>query len=98
MTQKEALKDEGSVRNNLYTDLDRTEYDQGQSRLKVGDKVRIYKYKGTFSRGFKPNFTNEIFTITEVLDTNPPTYRIKDSNGEDIIGSFYAEELSRQKF
>ena len=93
MTPKEALQDEGTVRNNLYPDLD-----QGQSRLKVGDKVRIYKYKGTFSRGFKPNFTNEIFTITEVLDTNPPTYRIQYSNGEDIIVSFYAEELSRQKF
>ena len=99
MTPKEALQDEGTVRNNLYGfDHDREDVHQNDQGLKVGDKVRIYKYKGTFSRGFKPNFTNEIFTITEVLETNPPTYRIKDSNGEDIIGSFYAEELSRQNF
>ena len=35
MTPKEALQDEGTVRNNLFRDLDRTENDQG---LKVGDK------------------------------------------------------------
>ena len=37
----------------------------------------------------------EIFIIDSVLKTNPWTYKIKDLNGEKIIGRFYEEELLR---
>ena len=32
----------------------------------VGDKVRIVKKKGTFEKGFTPNWTEEMFTVTAV--------------------------------
>jgi transposase InsO family protein len=62
-------------------------------RFSVGDKVRIAKHKGVFEKGYLPNFTEEIFTIKYRLASDPPTYKIEDSGGEDISGVFYEPEL-----
>ena len=93
MTPNQALVSEGQVRNNLYGDMLQSSKTV-KLNFAVGDRVRISKHKIKFNRGFTPNFTNEIFTITEVLKTTPITYKIKDSENEPIIGSFYTEELS----
>ena len=62
-------------------------------RFQVGDKVRIYKWKSTFEKGYTTRFTSEIFVITEVHNTTPVTYNLKDLNGEEVTGRFYNEEL-----
>jgi len=62
-------------------------------KFKVGDLVRIYKYKGHFEKGYETNFTKEIFKIVKVLPTLPVTYKIEALDGEQIIGSFYSPEL-----
>ena len=67
-------------------------------QFKVGDRVRIYKYKPKFEKGNTPNWTDEIFIIDGVRQTNPITYKIKDLNGEPILGSYYTEELQATKF
>ena len=66
-------------------------------KFAVGDKVRIVKKKNIFTKGFQPRWTEEIFTIKEVLYTNPPTYEIQDFNNEVITGSFYEPELQKTK-
>ena len=66
--------------------------------LKIGDRVRIYRYKKLFEKGRTTNWTTEIFEISEVRKTNPITYRIKDLNNEPILGSFYTQELQKTKF
>ena len=58
-------------------------------KLKVGIRVKITKYKNTFSKGYTVNWSREIFIIDSVLKTNPWTYKNKDLNGEKIIGLFY---------
>ena len=62
------------------------------TKFQVGDKVRITRKKGTFEKGFTPNWTEELFTISSVKATNP-TYTIKDQLGEPVRGSFYEQEL-----
>ena len=42
-------------------------------KFHFGDKVRIERKKGTFEKGFTPNWTEEVFTITAVKATKPPT-------------------------
>ena len=67
-------------------------------KFKVGDKVRISKYKrNVFDKGYIPNWTEEVFTINKIQYTNPITYKIKDLRGEDIQGSFYEPELLKAK-
>lgn len=68
-----------------------------RKKLKVGDFVRISKYKGVFEKGFTPNWSTELFQIVKVQDTSPITYLIKDANHQPILGAFYREELQKTK-
>lgn len=63
--------------------------------FKIGDKVRVSKAKKTFEKGYTPNWSREIFTITERLPRRPPVYRIKDYDGEVLQGIFYEQELQK---
>ena len=58
-----------------------------------GDKVRISKYKGIFSKRYLPNWTNEVFTVHKVQPTVPETYILKDNKDEILQGGFYGHEL-----
>ena len=61
----------------------------------IGDHVRISKKKKSFEKGYTPNWTEELFYITTVKDTKPPTYTIKDLRGEPVQGTFYEKELQK---
>ncbi|XP_070550020.1 uncharacterized protein [Ptychodera flava] len=67
--------------------------------FKPGERVRITKYKSTFRKGYLPNWTEEIFIVTKVVYAaglgTPPVYKMKDLNGEEILGIFYSDELQR---
>lgn len=69
--------------------------DSGQSKFRVGDHVRISKYKKCFQKGYTPNWSTEIFVINKVNDTNPVTYRIEDQRKQPILGLFYEQELQK---
>ena len=66
-------------------------------KFKSDDRVRITKYKNIFSKGYTKNWSREIFIIDFVRKTNPWTYKIKDLNGEKIIGSFCEKKLFLSK-
>ena len=40
-------------------------------KFKIGDKVRVSKFKNVFEKGYTPNWTTEIFTVDRVISTNP---------------------------
>ena len=62
-------------------------------RFKVGQWVRIARKDLPFRKGYQQNFTDELFEISELFTTNPPTYGLKDNQGEVILGKFYEAEL-----
>lgn len=68
-----------------------------KSKLKVGDSVRISKYRELFFKGYTPNWSNEVFNIKKVNRTNPVTYMLQDQKLEEIQGAFYKEELQKAK-
>ena len=68
---------------------------KSKPKFKVGDKVRITKKKKTFEKGYTTNWTEEIFTVIKVQQTIPFTYKIEDTRGEEIRGTFYEEELQK---
>ena len=70
-------------------------------KFKVVDQVRISKYKNIFVKGYTPNWSEDIFVVSEFKNTVPWTYVVNDLNGEEITGSFYEKELqktSQEKF
>ena len=62
--------------------------------FRVGDTVRVSRYKSVFGKGYEANFTEEIFKVTRVLRGDPNVYELEDHEGEPIVGKFYEEELS----
>ena len=75
----------------VYIDV----HNEKDSRFKVGDRVRISRYKNIFAKGYTPNWSKEIFIVDKINDTVPYTYNLKDLNDEEIIGSFYDKELQK---
>ena len=65
--------------------------------LQPGDRVRISKAKKTFRKAYLGNWSEELFTVSRVLKTSPVTYKLKDDNGEEIVGSFYQQEIQKVK-
>ena len=64
-------------------------------KFKVGDHVRISKFKNVFAKGYTPNWSEEIFIVQKIKNTVRWTYVISDLNGEEIVGSFYEKELQK---
>ena len=48
-----------------------------------------------FEKGFTSRWTEELFTINNIILTIPTSYTITDLNGEEIEGSFYEQELQK---
>ena len=90
-TIKMKPKDVGNNNKRVYID----EHNENRSRFKVGDRVRISKFKNIFAKGYTPNWSREIFIVNKINDRVPYTYNIKDLNNEEIIGSFYERELQK---
>ena len=82
------------VKNNTYIDFGK-EVNDNDPKFKVGDHVRISKYKNMFPKGYTPNWSEENFVIKEIKNTVPWPYVINDLNGEEIIGTFNEKELQK---
>ena len=76
---------------NTYINTDKETNDK-DPKFKVGDRVRISKYKNIFAKGHTANWSEEVFVIKKVKNTVSWTYVINDLNGEEIIGTFYEKE------
>ena len=83
----------GDNNKRVYVD----EHNEKDSRLKVGDRVRISKFKNIFAKRYTPNWSKEIFIVDKINDTVPYTYNLKNLNDEEIIGSSYNRELQKTK-
>ena len=82
------------AKDNTYINTNK-EINDKDPKFKVGDRVRISKYKNILAKGYAPNCSEEIYVIKKVKNTVPWTYVIKDLNGEEIIGIFYEKELQK---
>ena len=82
------------VKDNTYIDF-KKEVNDKDPEFKVGEHVRISKYKNVFSKGYTPNWSEEVFVISKIKKTVPWTYVINDLNGEEIMGIFYEKELQK---
>jgi transposase InsO family protein len=59
-----------------------------------GTLVRLSKFKWPFDKGYLPNWTDEVFVVVQCIQRRPRNvYKITDSEGEEVTGLFYEEEL-----
>ena len=80
------------VKSNTYINSNKEINDQ-HHKFEICDTVRISEYKNIFSKGFPPNWSEDVFVIKKVKNTVLWTY--SDLNGEEIVGTFYEKELQK---
>ena len=76
------------VKDNTYINIDE-DVNNKDPKFKVGDHVRISKYKNIFAKGYNPNWSEKF------KNTVPWTYVINDLNGEEIVGTFYENNCKK---
>ena len=86
-------QNEAEIRRRLYGSSSRVKGKKPSFPFNVGDPVRITREKGKFEKGYLPNFTQEVFTVSKCLGRKPPVFKIKDSKNEELEGIFYKQEL-----
>src|SRR3981189_3718486 len=64
-------------------------------KVQVGDTVRLGKAKNISEKGYLPSWTEEVFTVSKVVNSKPPQVKVQDYHGEEIKGSFYMEEVQK---
>ena len=82
------------VKSNTYIGSSKDVHNK-DPKFKIGDIVRISKYKNIFAEGYTPNWSAEVFVIKKVKNTVLWTYVINDLNEEEIVGTFYENELQK---
>ena len=82
------------VKNDTIIDSNKEVHDKDH-KFKVGDHIKISKYKNIFAKRYTPNWSEEVFVIKKVKNTVPWTYFINDLNGEEIIGTCYEKKLQK---
>ena len=82
------------VKDNTYIDS-KKEVNDKDPKFRVGDHVRISKYKNIFAKGYTPNWSEEVFVFSKIKNTCPWTYVINDLDDEEIIETYYEKELQK---
>ena len=82
------------VKSNAYIDSS-NETNNTNPKCKIGDIVRISKYKNISAKRYTPNWSEEIFVIKKVKNTVPWIYVINDLNGEKKFQIYFKNELQK---
>ena len=85
-------ENEGKVRATLFPENKPTKY---KFKFRIGDHVRISIARAPFAKAFWGEWTEELFKVSALYKTTPPTYGIIDLNSEPVKGKFYSQELQR---
>ena len=82
------------VKDNTYINFKKEVTDR-DPKFKVGDHVRISKYKNIFAKGYTPNQSEDVLVVSKMKNAVPWTYVNSYLNSEEIIGTFYEKELQK---
>ena len=66
-------------------------------KFAIGDRVRVSLLKNTFEKCYRSNWSEEIFIIDNIKNSNVNYYFLKDLQGEKIDGMLYEQELLKTK-
>ena len=87
------------VKDNTYVDsmelYSKKEVNDKDPKFKVGDHVRISKYKNIFAKRYTPNWSEEVFISSKIKNTVPWKCVFNYLNGKEIIGIFYEKKNTK---
>ena len=65
-----------NVKSDLYAEYN-VDSNKKYPKFELGDHVRISKYNNIFAKEYTPNWSDEVFVISNIKNTVPWTYVIK---------------------
>ena len=83
------------MRRKLYGKIERSK--PTDFKFKVGDHVRLSLRKQLFKKGYKMNWTEEVFEIVNRRPRTLVVYEVRDLLERPIEGTFYEKELQKVK-
>ena len=72
------------------------EINDEDTKFKIGDIVRIWKFKINFTKGYVSNCSEEVFEIKKSKNTVPLTYVISNLKSKEIVETFDEKELKKK--
>lgn len=96
MTPNQAEKDENVEKLKVIYNKKYSSLKKERKKFYLGQIVRIAKYRSKMTRGYKNQFSTELYRIIEILDNLPTLrYRLKDiSRDVEITGNFFSNEIT----
>ena len=82
------------IKSNSYAEYNVDSNDK-DPKFKIANHVQISSYKNIFTKGYAPNWPEEVFIISKTKNTVPWSWVIMDIIGEEIVGTFYEKELQK---
>ena len=71
------------------------DFNKKDPKFKVGDHVRISKYKNIFAKGYTQNWSEEVFVVSKIKNTVLWTYVISNLSGQPITGIFMKKNCKK---
>ena len=75
------------VKDNAYIDF-KKEVSDKDPKFKLGNRVRISKYKNIFAKGYTPNWSEEVFVVSKIKNTVPWTLLLMISMVQKLLEHF----------
>ena len=82
------------VKSSTYIDFNKKNNNE-DPKFKVGDHVRISKYKNICAKGYVPNWSEEVFVIKKFKNTVPWTWVIIVLTVKKFSWTFYEKNLQK---
>ena len=82
------------VKDNTYIDFGK-EVNDNDPKFKVGDHVRISKYKNIFAKGYTSKWCVEVFVIKNIKNTVPWTYVVMILMVKKLLKHFMKKDWKR---
>ena len=84
----------------MYSDFNKQNNTESP-KSKVGDNIRISRYRNIFAKGYLSNWSEEVFVIKRVKITVLWTYIVSDLKGEEVtknkIKEFRVQKVIKRK-
>jgi hypothetical protein len=69
------------------------EENKKRNNYRVGDYVYLQSQKSVIQERYKSLYSKEVYVISQILQTNPTTYKLSDNDGNVLDGTYYYEQL-----
>ena len=83
-----------NVKDNTYIDF-KKEVNDKDPKFKVRYNIRISRYKNIFTKGYTPNWFEEVFVISKMENTVPRTYVINYLRVKKLLEYFMKKNYKR---